>query len=327
MKHKSSSVERQYRRNLSFLISVFLIWGLSMGFVINCLASDEIRATVLEIGGSAESKISGEKTEPLRPGHCVKIGEELHIREGSWVVLILADSTVRRFNGPSVITIEENMAGVEGNTLARLGSAIVQFLFAQDEERVEGMMATRTPENVKENRSYFPILLHPAPGSSILNRPTKFKWRKVEGVPLYRLSIYSWDRLMWQGTTSDSEIECSAKHCNFQPGEQYYWLVEALIGNSSLRSKVGEFKILPGNVRMELQKTLADPKLSLSSKIRLCLGLNLYDKALDLFDSQWKGKPLDRDAYLLRAEIREKMGLLEDAFLDYKNALNTLPAE
>jgi len=201
-----------------------------------------------------------------------------------------------------------------------LGSAVVSLLFAQEEERPEVMMATRKVGGMAEDKSYIPSLVHPASGSSVLEKPSRFKWRKVEGIPLYRVSVYSWDRLMWQGITSDSHIECPAEHCNFIPGERYYWVVEGLIGNSSLRSRAAEFKILPDDVRSELYKTLSDAQLSISSKVRLCLSLSLYDKALELLESHWKEKAFDRKAYLLRAEIKEKMGLFEDASLDYRSA-------
>ncbi|MFQ6032666.1 MAG: hypothetical protein ACE5K2_07070, partial [Candidatus Zixiibacteriota bacterium] len=66
-------------------------------------------------------------------------------------------------------------------------------------------------------------------------------------------------------------------------------------------------------------------ELSTLIKVRLCLNLNLYDKALELIDSHWTEKSFDRRAYMLRAEIKEKMGLFEDAFFDYKSASSRPP--
>lgn len=299
---------------------LFIFCGQVRSATPESFGSDSICARVLEIEGVVESKMSGEKTKLLNPGDFVKIGEELNIRAESWVSLVMADSTVRKFNGPATITLKEDFPKAGGSVLTRLGSAVVGLLFAREEERSEEVMAIRTFESLKESKSYLPLLVHPASGSVVLEKPTKFEWRKIEGVPLYRVSVYSWDRLMWQGITSDSDIECPAEHCNFIPGERYYWVVEGLIGNSSLRSKAAEFEILPQDARSELYEALSDPNLSVSIKVRLCLNVDLYDKALELVNSHWEEESFDRKAYLLRAEIKEKMGLFEDAFLDYKSA-------
>ncbi|MFQ6003599.1 MAG: hypothetical protein ACE5KJ_07625, partial [Candidatus Zixiibacteriota bacterium] len=196
----------------------------------------------------------------------------------------------------------------------------------------EVVMTTRRVEGWEGSKSYLPLLVHPAPGSNVLEKPTKFEWRKAEGIPLYRISLFSTDQLLWQGTTSDSYIDCPPEHCNFTPGEEYYWVVEGLIGNSTLKSKAADFKVLSEDARSELGRAIKetdsscpDPELSALIKVRLCLDLNLYDKALELFDSYWKEGSLNRRAYLLRAEIKEKMGLFEDAFFDYKTA-SSMPA-
>lgn len=290
-------------------------------------AGDLTGARVLEVEGVVQSKFFGEKTRLLGPGDFIRIGEELNISAESWVSLAMADSTVRKFNGPATITIKEDLQKTGGSVLARLSSAVVGVLFCQEEEKPEAVMTTRRVESVEEVTNYLPLLVHPAPGSSLLDKPPKFDWRKVEGVPLYRVSVYSRDRLLWQGTTSDSDIDCPAEHCNLVPGELYYWVVEGLIGNAALRSKAADFTVLSEDTRSELDKALheadsscPDPELAILVKVRLCLNLNLYHKALELFDSYWKERSFDRRAYMLRAEIKENMGLFEDAFFDYKNA-------
>ena len=291
------------------------------------VATDLMGARVLEVEGVVQSKMFGEKIRLLRPGDFLRIGEELSVRADSWVTLAMADSTVRKFDGPATITIEEDLRKTGGGILARLGSAIVGVLFSQQKERPEAVMTTRRVESLEENKSCLPLLVRPSPGSNVLEKPTRFEWRKVEGVPLYRVSVYSQDRILWQGTTSDSEIDCPSEHCSFRPGELYYWVVEGIIGNSALRSKAADFKVLPEDTRSELYEALReadsscpDPELSTLIKVRLCLRLNLYHKALEIFDSYWKERSLDRRAYMLRAEIKERIGLLEDAFFDYKNA-------
>ena len=284
-------------------------------------AANPTCARVLEAEGAAELKVSAGSTIPLNPGVPVKIGEELLLKAESWVVLVMADSTVRRFDGPATITMTADLPEDEQGTLTRLSSAIIGLLFSTEKERSEAVMVTRMVERLQgEKGSHLPLLVYPAQGSCVMGSPGKFQWRKIEGVPLYRVSVYSWDRLMWQATTSDSYIECPPQQCEFTPGERYYWGVEALIGNTGLRSRSAEFKILPEDTRSEMQETLADSRLSVASRVRLCLGLGLYPEALDLIDSHYKDRPFDRTGYLLRAEVKERMGLLEDACFDYKKA-------
>jgi len=305
---------------LSFLI---LLCGQQVFSALKSFALDEICATVLEIEGSAESKVSGEKTKSLRPGHSVKIGEELRIERESWVVLMMADSTIRRFNGPANITLKENFREAGGSVLTRLGSAIVELLFAREKESPEVIMATREPikdELPETATSHVPLLVRPSSGSSLLKKPTRLEWVNVVGIPLYRVSVYSWECLLWQGTTSHSGVECPPEQCKFEPGEEYYWVVEGLIGSSTVRSEPAKFKILSENAAQELGATLSAPDISVFSKARLCLSLNLYDTALELVNSHLRQTPSDAEAYRLRAEILGMMGLFRDAFFEYYRA-------
>ncbi|MGB3093416.1 MAG: hypothetical protein WBC42_09425 [Candidatus Zixiibacteriota bacterium] len=309
-----------FRKDPSNFFCLLLFCGVALFFSHEAFASDPILGKVLELDGVVESSMPGEKAGLLRPGMTLRTGAQLDLRPESWIVLVMADSTVRKFSGPATITMNENLDQERGSVLTRLGSALVGMLFAQEQEGSEVVMATRVPDktNISETgKSHIPLLVLPAPGSSLLKKPSTFEWRKVEGIPLYRVSVYSWDRLLWQGTTSDAALECPPDRCKFDPGEEYYWVVEGLIGNSALRSRPAKFRILPENARSELSEALTDQGLPIFAKIRLCLSLNLYHKALDLIDSHWGGSPSDPEAYGLRAEIKGMMGLREDAFFDY----------
>jgi tetratricopeptide (TPR) repeat protein len=175
---------------------------------------------------------------------------------------------------------------------------------------------------------HIPVLARPVSGTSLLEEPTEFEWVPVDGIPLYRVSVYSWDRLMWQGTTSNSSIECPPEDCQFEPGGEYYWVVEGLIGNSALRSQPAKFKMLSKDVCSELSRTLSDENLPVLSKAGLCLSLNLYHKALELADFYVTERPsADAKGYRLRAEIKAMMGLYQDAFFDYSEASKLSPDE
>ncbi len=290
-------------------------------------ASHSICASVLEIGGAAESRMPGGTIRLLEPGDLMQTGEELSLKAGSWAVLTLADSTVRKFSGPATIALRAELPPTEGSLLARLSSAIVNLLLVPETPGGEAMMATRQAVRASESQGRPLVLLTPAPGLCLLEGPTEFKWQKIQGVENYRVSAYAWDRLLWQDTTSGDRIECPPEQCTFQPGERYHWVVEALIGGSALRSEAADFQLLSSDSRSELldalqraNASLPDSDLCVLVKVRLYMNSGLYHKALELVSSSWKGESLDRRAYLLRAGIEEKMGLFEDALIDYKNA-------
>ena len=319
-----------FRKGPSDFFCLLLFCGVALFFSHEAFASDPIMGRVLELDGVVESSMPGERTGLLRPGTTLRTGARLDLRPESWIILMMADSTVRKFSGPATITINENLDQERGSVLTRLSSALVGMLFAQEQEGSEVVMVTREKgksEFAETATSHVPVLTRPAPGSSLMKEPARFEWVLVDGIPLYRVSVYSWDRLLWQGTTSNSAIECPPEHCQFEPGAEYYWLVEGLIGNSALRSESAKFKVLPENVRSELSQTISDQGLPVLSKVRLCLSLNLYHTALELVDSYVTQRPSDANAYRLRAEIKGMMGLHQDAFFDYFMASQLSPGK
>jgi hypothetical protein len=286
-----------------------------------------VGAKVMELDGTVEAAVSGGEARLLKPGDLVGIGERLQVRQGGVLVLAMSDNTVRRFEGPTTIEIKAEARDSGGNVLADLSSGIIDLLFGTEEGQAEAVMATRAATS-GEMKTTLPIIIDPAPYSGLLTIPREFKWRGVEGVRLYRVSLYDSEQLMWQGTTSGSNISCPADHCDFKPGGVYYWMVEALVGNSSLRSRAAEFRILDraeqSGFRDAMRQTdsaVSDPALAISIKVRICLGLRLYSQALDLIDSGYGDQELDRQGYNLRAQVYEAMGLVEDAFRDHKKAL------
>lgn len=303
--------------------------GPSASNAANPVGTDPVGAKVVEIKGTAQAKTLGEDARVLKPGDAVLIGEELSLKAGSTIVLAMTDKTVRRFTGPTTIEIKENADDTGGSVLANLSSGVIDILFAKEEETTEAVMATRAASGGEEAETDLPVLVSPAPSSSILELPREFQWRRVEGVPLYRVSVYGSESLMWQGTTSASRIACPPDYCDFRPGQVYYWVVEALVGNSSIRSRAGEFRILDRQEQSafhtamrETDSSCSDQELAAAIKVRLCLASRLYNRALDTINLEYGEEQLNQSAYVLRAQVYEAMGLVEDAFQDYKHALS-----
>jgi hypothetical protein len=329
---------RRFSRTLfvqgfSCLSLVLLFWGRAEPSSPDSSASDPVYARVLEVEGGVEFKVSDEETRLLEPGDFLRLRQKLSLCLESSVTLVMKDSTVRRFNGPATLKIEGDPQKIAGSILARLGSTVVKSLFAREKAASEVAMAPRIPDGSQERVSYVPILVHPAPGSSVFEKPTQFRWRKIAGVQSYRVSVYSSNRLLWRGTSSDPYVNCPAEHCDFKYGNLYWWTVEAVIGDSALRSKTAGFEVLPEVARdevyeafKEVDSCISDSDLSTVIKVRLYSDLGTYDKALELINSHWNVRSFGRRACLLRAEVKEKMGLFEDAWLDYRTALR-MPSE
>jgi tetratricopeptide (TPR) repeat protein len=139
--------------------------------------------------------------------------------------------------------------------------------------------------------------------------------------------------MMWQGTTSESKASCPAKTCDFRPGEVYYWVVEALVGNTTLRSQAADFTVFSADSRAALAKALGDADAAVSNaavaaalKARLCLESRAYARALEVLDQAIAASP-SRAVYMLRAEVNGARGLAEEALGDYRQAIAIPPSE
>jgi hypothetical protein len=285
-------------------------------------------AKVIEVKGKVEIGAPGETARDAEPGDFIGAGEEVKVHGASAVTLALADNTLREFAGPTTLVIRED--GAEGGTvLGDLTAAVANMLFSSNERPAGAVMATRA---VTADASVsVPVLVRPAPGENLMEMPRKLEWKAIQGVPLYRVSVYSSSQMMWQGTTSEAGARWPAKDCTFEPGNTYYWVVEALVGNSTLRSHAADFTLLAGEESKSLSAALdeagasvADAASSLALKVRICMDARAYSRAVDILYESIREAPT-RNAYLLRAEVYGEMGLAEEAARDYREAM-ALPA-
>ncbi len=292
-----------------------------------------IGAKVINIAGGVQVQVPGGVPRALRPGDYVYFGEDVTVHKGSSATLALSDRTLREFTGPTTLAVRQDVSPAGGTVLGNLTAGVADMLFSGKQRTSEVVMATRMANAGLDITASMPVLIHPAPGENLVDVPKQFRWRGIEGVPLYRVSVYSASQMMWQGTTSETKASCPPKTCEFRPGEAYYWVVEALVGNTTLRSRAAEFTVLAADVRSGLAKALSDADASVSDpaaaaalKARLCLDGGAYAKALEVLDQAVAGSP-SRTAYMLRAEVKDAMGLPEDALGDYRAAIALPPVE
>jgi tetratricopeptide (TPR) repeat protein len=188
-------------------------------------------------------------------------------------------------------------------------------------------MATRSIDSGDDVVS-LPVLTQPAPGENLVTMPRQFRWRGIRGVPLYRVTVYNSSEVMWQTTTAEASVRWPVKDCDFASGQTYYWVVEALVGNTILRSQAGEFTLYDRESSANLTKALgeagasvSDPAGSLTLKARICLDSRAYSKAMEVLNESIDAAP-SAEAYALRAEVNGAIGRSEDAIADYREAIS-----
>jgi hypothetical protein len=295
--------------------------------------NDAVGAKIVQIEGMAEVGMPGETARVSRAGDFINYGEDMVLHKGSTVTLAFSDRTLREFTGPATVSIRREAGPAGGTVLGNLAAAVADMLFSGKPRTSEAVMATRAVGAGIDARTSVPVLMNPAPGENLADPPKQFRWKAVDGVPLYRVSVYSTTQMMWQGTTSESEAICPGKTCDFTPGQVYYWVVEALVGNTTIRSQAADFSVLSAAERSALSKALdevdssgLDQAAAMALKARLCLDSGAYAKAASMLDQAIAGSP-SRAAFTLRAEVNEARGLVEAALSDYREAMAFPPSE
>jgi hypothetical protein len=290
-----------------------------------------VAAKVIEITGSADIGIPGEEARALRAGDYIAVGENVTLSRGSSVMLAIPDKTLREFTGPTTLAFGQNAEATGGKVVANLTAAVADMLFGMDQQGSEAIMATRSV--VKAPKTSVPVLTRPVPGERLIDAPREFRWVGLQGVQFYRVSVYSSKEMLWQTTTSESKAGCPKMICEFKPDETYYWAVEALVGDATLRSEAAEFAMLSEDDRSMLEAAMGeavqatDARMAMLLKVRLCMDARAYGMAEDVLDRYIEEQPSEHYAYVLRADLSEKMGLMEDAVRYYRKAIATPPAE
>jgi hypothetical protein len=295
-------------------------------FTADVAGEGEAGAKIIETKGKVEITAEGRAAREAGPGDLVYEGEEVTIPSGGSAALALHDKTLREFTGPVTISIRAGSA--EGGTvLGNLTAAVADMLFSSNPQSSQAVMATRSIDTGDDVVS-LPVLTQPAPGENLISMSRQFRWRGIRGVPLYRVTVYNSSEVMWQTTTSEARVRWPVKDCDFASGETYYWVVEALVGNTILRSQAGEFTLLDKDAGGQLSRALAetdasvsDPARSLALKARICLDSGAYSKAMEVLEASIEAAP-STAAYALRAEVNAALGRTEAAVTDYRKAMS-----
>jgi hypothetical protein len=251
--------------------------------------------------------------------------DTLYIPEEGYVVLILGDGTISRFDGPGTVSL--SAPEEESGALARLTSAVLQLFFANESGDEDAYLAMRSgpPSGLSSMR--VPVLTFPPPGSQLLAPPRRLSWQEISGVLSYRVMLFD-TALVWQKQTSAAHCDIPTANGTISPGQSYVWVVEAEIGGTTLRSEQATFQVLEAsevayvNERLaELETSVTDAKLIKLLRVRLFRDLGLKTECYREVESILRIHPGDYTALVTKAELLEEMGLYQQAVEAYRAAL------
>ncbi len=291
------------------------------------LKPDSVLARVLEFNVPPEINRQDQKTTSI--DMILTDRDTITLAEQAYITLVLRDGTVSRFEGPARISLISAQRHREGSVVARLTSAILDLFFSGSEAQEEAYLGVRNPIMAQVRPLRIPRVLYPPPGSNLVTPPRQLTWQPVEGVLSYKVSLLDSHQLLWQGQSNGPAIDLPLADSLVQPGMTYLWVVEAQVGDRTLRSEQATFSVLDAATVAKLNRNLSeidssmvDPRLLHLLKAKLYRDLNLTLECYREVQFILNMFPADYTASIINAELLEKMGLLKEAIEAYRTIVH-----
>ena len=287
------------------------------------VSETEIIAQVLEFKGNV--KINRTEMTEVTVNMSLIESDTLTLERDESVTLILLDGSLRKITGPARISLNPTESPREGSLLARLTSGLINLLFTQNEKLEERYLAVRDPMSDQSQPFRAPRLLFPPAGSYLVAPPKQLSWQPIEGVFSYSVLLFDTENLVWQKKTNRSHVVLPLDDNLIKPGGSYIWVVDALIGKESLRSKQALFLVLAeanvGELKSRLQEiddSVADSRLRHLLRARLYKSLNLTVDCYNEIKTMLVSFPSNEAALVMHAQLLEEMNLEAEAVQAYK---------
>ena len=313
------------------LVISVLIFGGCLLFQPGLYAADSTRtavdstlARVLEFNTSVTINRPEQKT--VTGEMRLYAGDTLMVPENGSVTLLLNDGKVRQITGPARVAIDDELGETDANMLAKLTSALLNLFFAGEKEQEDAYLFVRDPMNNNLSPVSVPPLVFPPNHCRLVDVPGQLRWQPVNGVYLYRISIYDNQQLLWQGTTNRTALDLPTGDFKFNPGNTYLWMVKAKVEGASLCSEQADFYILSSDEKDTLNRQLAEiDSARLDNRLKALLKTRFYrDRRLKVdcyreIQALLKTYPNDYSFLLMKADLLREMGLYEDAMEVYRS--------
>jgi hypothetical protein len=283
-------------------------------------------ARVFQCNGPVEINRSNEHLAV--PGMYLSAKDTVTIPDGTQLALVFQDGAVRQFKGPATVDFQSGSLQNQPGMLIKLAASLKELLFSEEKTQPDVQMGVRHPALPDEAVLKVPRLLAPIPGTALLRPPAQLRWQPVQGVFLYSVSMFDSNQRLWVKETKNNFIDLSSSEVGFLPGNTYLWTVEAVVGNSTLRSDPAAFKILDVKRSAQLTEVLSkidessvDDLMSQTLKLHVYGDLNLKDECYRQAELILENRPGDYTAQMIKAQLLEEMGLYDQALEIYKAVL------
>ena len=287
---------------------------------------DSVYARIMDYGGQIRLTGTQDKTVTLGQSLCQR--DTIEINVDGYCILLFTDGTIRKFEGQTTVYFKSTEHTDQRSFLQKLAISMIDVFFSRSETAGESQLGTRDLEGF-DVIDRIPRLVYPPAETVLAEPPAYLKWRPVEGVTDYFVSLYEGDRLLIAESISDTALKIKATDHPFKRGVEYVWRVKAMVGDSCLRSRPEAFRIADEEMLSELDNRLAEIAGSLNDNRLLGLmSAQLYrDMGLKLkchaeLESILSAHPNDIVALKAKAEILHEMGHIEEALAVYRSALS-----
>jgi len=264
----------------------------------------------------------------IQPGKTVHPEDVIEVYAQGHCVLLFEDGVVRTYDGPVTIYFNTQQPGGPEGLLQKLAHAVVEVFFASDKDPEDAQLGSRTSLS-NDPIDRVPRLVYPPCDILLLDAPTYLKWRYVEGVTDYAVSVYEGKNQFFDTVVSDTSVKLDPKRHSMKAGASYVWRVRAIVGDSCLRSRSSSFRLVDDTERAEisdrvksLDDTVGDARLT-----RLMRALLYREAGLKLnccweLDAILSDDPDDVASLRVKADVLYEMGLEEEALATYRKLLN-----
>lgn len=296
------------------LIGSTLLLGAAAG---SSVLQEGPAAVVVKVEGDVRLHRGEAEPAPATVGSRLNVGDRVHPAEGGRAFLVRQSGQTQVVTEP--VTIEAAQGTEQGDMFSRTVRVLAQA--ANSDARVQanrqGMIRPIPGE---------PTQVAPRNGITVRSTRPTFTWHSVDGADSYTVQIRRPGEPPRRFEAADTVWSYPEDEPPLERGATYMWTVAPDEGRPA---RERSFTVLSEEGGLQLKGALAaieqmglDPRDDgrlLSAVVYTDLGL-LYEAADVIGAMESSGEPLGSDLYLLKGEVMDAMGRLEEARMDFDRA-------
>jgi len=266
-------------------------------------------AMIIKVDGSVNVKVGDAAPTAASAGTALNIGDQVLPDGGSAVVVF---ATGRKQDVSEALVLEAQPGG-ESSTVARAVGVLASAASsnARGQPNRQGTIRPVPGE---------PVLVSPRNGVMVLSTRPTFTWHQVEGADGYTVQIRREGGDFVRFQSADTTFTLPTDVPALMPGQRYRWTVAPSGAGRPTREQ--PFTVIGADTYADIQadlETMAEADLDphgdglfLAATLYADAGL-YYEAAAALEFLEQTGTPMSAGAWLLRGEIYDELGRLDDA--------------